>query len=577
MLGTVDYDIPTTNVLYVSTSGSDSNPGTVGSPKRTVAAASEALKGTSTSANPGTVVIRGGTYHEGAYQPGNGYYLRWQAYPGEIVWFDGSTVASSWTDNGNGTWTTAYTAPAIPGIGTDKIGDDPNALLPDMCFYDGTELYQVADGATPAAGQFSVNRGSNTLTIATSPSGHEVRYSDLVYLLTSGSRIDLLGLGIRRYRCAGNTLHVGMYYGGTSADTVIENVHVTQMGRNALYVGKDRTRITATTFYKIGQTAVLGGDLDDLVIEQCKIHQTDTGKWKTQPTSGAIKLTVARRSTLRFNHMRYSHNGNMIWYDVSCSQVLCYGNDIDGTSLDGTTYADSGICYEECDGGFWDGVQYQSLIAANTVVNCHKSIVICASGNVDVANNTIGASWAGSAQAILVLQDRDINHGGQEPAINVPWWCAGVAILNNRVLAQSNGWQLLAYDSQGEVPRPRAVAAHLGSASGQQIGGAMLSKVAGNWFAPATGSSSSGSVMATIGKADGGRTNANTPAALAAPNAAYGLSSSNIGTNYQSAAEPTSAADHATSEPITARIAVLFDAAAGMHYVGNPLPAPVPV
>lgn len=571
-LGAAPYPIPTGAMFVDPVAGLDANPGTIESPKQTLVAASQAIKASGTIETPATVVLRGGVYHEGAYQPGNGYVLRWQAYPGEVVWLDGSSVvAGPWTDNGNGTYTAAYAAPAVPDLGTDNIGDDPNALLPDMCFFDGSELLQVADGATPAAGQFSVNRTTNMLTIASNPAGHEVRVSDIVYLTTSGSRIDMLGIGIRRYRCATNTLHTGIYFGGTSAGTIIENVRFEQMGRNALYVGKNNTTVRQCTFLRIGQTAILGDNCSDLLIEQCHIRQTDTGKWKAQPTSGAIKITVARRPVIRRNYLTESHNGNMIWLDVSCTQVDVYGNHVDGTAVGSATYSDSGICYEECDGGYWDGVQYTSRIVGNTVINCHKAIVVAASGNVTVSNNTIGAKWAATAtaQAVLVLQDRDVNSGVQAPFAACPWWNVGVEVLNNVITAQANGWQLLAYDSQNEVPRTRAIAAGLGSASGQQIGGAMLSRVEGNLFAPASGSSASGSIMATVGRADGVRINLNTPAELGGVQATYGLTGQ-VGANTQGTVP-----DHDTAAPIPAAYAALVGLAPGTRHVGNPLPAPV--
>ena len=102
----------------------------------------------------------------------------------------------------------------------------------------------------------------------------------------------------------------------------------------------------------------------------------------------------------------------------------------------------------------------------------------------------------------------------------------------------------------------------------------MLELLAGNWFAPATGSSSAGSIMVSVGKADGGRVNMNTPAALVVTNAPYGLSDVNIGANYQSANEPTTPSDHATSLAIPASYASLLDLAVGAHFIGNPHPIP---
>jgi len=131
----------------------------------------------------------------------------------------------------------------------------------------------------------------------------------------------------------------------------------------------------------------------------------------------------------------------------------------------------------------------------------------------------------------------------------------------------------LSYDSQGEVPRPRAIAAGLGNASGQVIGGDTFTQCESNWFAPADGSSSGTSIMATIGRADGVRANYNTPSELQTTDATYGLSAANVGTNYQSAAEP-SGTDHDTALPMESAVAALLGLPAGTRWVGNPLPEP---
>ena len=579
-IGTTTYAIPTSGaVMYVDpVAGNDSNSGTLLAPKRTAKAASEAIKASGTPSHPATVVLRGGVYHEGSYQPGNGRTLRWQAYPGEAVWFDGSVVATSWTSNGDGTWWTPYTAPEIAPLGNDILMDDPNGHLPDMAFLDGAELLQIADGAKPSASQFSVDRTANRLTIGVNPAGREVRYSDIAWLLFSGSRIDMLGIGFRRYRCVGNTLHTGLYYGGTSENMVIENCHFYQMGRNALYIGKNGIRVTKCTFKKMNQTAILVGTSDGVIIERSYFSETIMGKWQPQPTSGAVKLTVARRSIVRHNYFEKSHKGNQLWHDVYCTQAVIYGNYINGLSADGTTYSDTGINYEEADGGLWDGVQYRSLIVGNTVVNCRKGIVVQSAGWVTVSNNTISTKWSSGPQSILLIQDRDASDQ-RVSGISLqtsPRWCVNNEILNNRVRPQQGGWQFLAWDDQQYTPRQTAIANGLGSPDkGTLAGGEMFSRLAGNWFSPANGNGGN-STMALIGRrTDTTRVSLNTPAALATPSEQHYLSAANVGQNYQSATDPTTAADHATGEPIRADIAALLGVPVGTRYVGNPLPAPV--
>ena len=71
---------PVSGVFYVATNGSDSNPGTLSQPWRTIAKAANMLQ-------PGqTVYIRGGTYNEQLSPPGSGSagnYITFAAYPGE--------------------------------------------------------------------------------------------------------------------------------------------------------------------------------------------------------------------------------------------------------------------------------------------------------------------------------------------------------------------------------------------------------------------------------------------------------------------------------------------------------------
>lgn len=578
-LGSTQYAIPNDGrpVYYIDPdNGNNANSGSISSPKQTISSVISSYKGTGTASKPLTLVLRGGSYQEGSIQPGNGYFITLQSYPGEAVWLDGSLAFSgSWTNNGNGTWTTAYDAPPIPDVGVEILQGDPYAHYPDMIFVEGAELKQIGDAATPSSGQFSVNRNANTVTIAVNPAGKEIRYSVHNFLLFSGSQVNLYGLGVRRYMAINDSTNGALYYGGSSMDTVLEHCIFTQIGRFVVLMTKTGCRITHCTFTDIGHSGIGGNSCDDLIIENSYFDRINRGLWQAQPQSAAIKLTRARGTITRYNIFRDMANGISLWYDVFCTEVQAYGNDIDGLSTTANTFSDTGINYEESDGGFYNNTQLTSYIVGNTVKNCRKAIVVCASGNVVVSNNTVHARWDASinAQGILALQDRDVHP--PEIASFCPRWTQAVQVLNNRIQPMTSGWQLLAFDSQAYIPRPNAIAAGYGTpGQGQQVGGLMLTRVEGNWFSPATGSTSSGTVMATIGKADGVRKDVNSPSALATPDATYGISN-NIGTNYQSATEPSSAADHQTAVAISSEVAVLLQQSTGTRYIGNPLPAPV--
>ncbi len=83
--------VPLGRSLYVSVSGNDSNPGTIGAPLRTISKAA-------TIATPGsTVYVRGGVYNERVVVKVSGTaaggYIQFQGFPGEKAIVDGSGLA----------------------------------------------------------------------------------------------------------------------------------------------------------------------------------------------------------------------------------------------------------------------------------------------------------------------------------------------------------------------------------------------------------------------------------------------------------------------------------------------------
>ncbi|HTN99262.1 MAG TPA: DUF1565 domain-containing protein, partial [Microthrixaceae bacterium] len=92
--------LPQGDVLYVATNGSDSNPGTVAAPFRTMAKALAAVR------SGGNVVVRGGTYHESFKTLRT---TKIQNYPGERVVFDGTTALSGFAPSGNSWVLTGWT------------------------------------------------------------------------------------------------------------------------------------------------------------------------------------------------------------------------------------------------------------------------------------------------------------------------------------------------------------------------------------------------------------------------------------------------------------------------------------
>ena len=89
-LGSTNYPIPA-GAKYVNPAAPAAGTGAIASPFKTLAAA--------VAATPagGTVVMRGGTYHERVSVYAG---ITIQAYPGEVVWMDGTVPVTGWVQDG---------------------------------------------------------------------------------------------------------------------------------------------------------------------------------------------------------------------------------------------------------------------------------------------------------------------------------------------------------------------------------------------------------------------------------------------------------------------------------------------
>ena len=143
-LGSTSYPIPS-GAVFVSTTGSDSSPGTLSAPVATVTKALALIP------SGGTVVLRGGTYHQGNISVSKAATI--QSYPGEVVWFDGTTKVSTWAAEGSvwrsDNWMAAFDhsptyTPGAPDSTTPGWSfvnaAYPMAAYPDMVWIDGVEL-----------------------------------------------------------------------------------------------------------------------------------------------------------------------------------------------------------------------------------------------------------------------------------------------------------------------------------------------------------------------------------------------------------------------------------------------------
>lgn len=554
-VGKTTYRVPTANVLYVSTTGSDANPGTsVYTPLATLAAAVSRVTTAGT-----TIIVRGGTYHEGNIEAGGKPAFAIQSYPGEAVWFDGTSVLTSTWTAGTGTWSAPYAltfdrnmGKGVAWGGSLWTGSAYRNVV-DQVWLDNTRLTPVADNSTPGPGQFSVNQSTHTLTIGSDPTGKVVRVADLNFLIAA-TTLTLRGIGIRRYATAMVEWRGAVVMVNTRS--FLENVVVEHASVDAISMGGPDVVIRKCTVQDTGHSGIMGDNAANGLVELNLIRRCNRLFYDPEPTTAGFKMTrVFAGLTIRDNHIEDVVNGSGIWLDTTVSRTKIHGNTIVGTSAFGAAgRMKSGISIECSDGGFYGGTQYFTYIVGNYVSGCRISgVILCDSGWIKVHNNRIS-----SAVAVYLWQEERQNLGAKVATEGTPeqspWHCTDIEVVNNIVIPEATyNTQLRCQVNSG--------------ATYKTTGGAMLSALRGNWFRP-----QGSGLFAYMFDVNATARNASTLSALAALPTSYGgpLDPPRMANNVQ---QDTAPAD-LIADPMPTDVADVYGVPPYQQKVG-PLKPPV--
>lgn len=420
-LGSANYSVPA-SALFVSPSGNDDAAGSKQAPWRTAAHAIAAAP------NNATIVLRGGTYHESVTVPGN-KTLTIEAFPGEIVWFDGSTSVTSWIQSG-GHWvasdwtsefdsTPSYTGKVPPGgYWTFVNPAHPMASHPDQVWLGDAQLSQVGSADQVTAGTFYVDYKADQIVIAQNPVGLAPRASDLAIAITVNSPNSVLrGFGVRRYATAiANMGSVRLGGTGDSADNLV----VSDSSSTGLSTSKANVHVSNLTLSDNGMLGMNAVYADGLVINSVLSENNNAESFNFAPVSGGIKIGRSRGVVVSDSTFQ-SNNGPGLWFDESCYNVAAVGNSF----LDN---AGNGMSFEISSTG----------IFANNVVSGNGAIgfKINNSNDARIWNN----SFAGNGNNINIAEDarrasntstagHDPRQPNPDPA--VPWIIYDDDVMNN--------------------------------------------------------------------------------------------------------------------------------------------------
>lgn len=435
-VGSATYPVPEGAVI-VAPSGSDSAAGTLAAPLRSVAAAlTKAQAG-------GTIVLRGGTYHESVLVP-PGKNVTIQPYPGEAVWFDGSRAVSGFTRDA-GQWSAPWSvvldsSPTYSRGAADNTDAGwrfvnpahPMAAHPDQVWIDGRPQRQVGNRSEVTSGTFFVDTRARRLVLGTDPAGKRVEAGVLpsAFSLRAPGTV-LRGFGIRRY-----VPSVPDFGAVTSffPRMTLENMTVRDSSTAGIGIFAADSAIRSTTVSGSGMIGIQGNEADRLVLDRLVVSNNNTEHFNHAPVAGGIKFTRVRDFSLR-NSLVEKNDGIGVWLDESVYDMKITGN----TVLDN---ADTGIMLE---------LSSKAVVANNIVLRSgYDALAVRNTNNVAIWNNTL----EGALRAIHVSQDwrrPDTNHPYAQTARDerhtddreMTWVMSDVTIRNNVLVGGAKGLMTL--------------------------------------------------------------------------------------------------------------------------------------
>ncbi len=421
-VGSAAYAYPAT-ALFVAPTGSDSNPGSITAPVRTVARA------VSMATTGQTIVLRAGSYNESLYLPA-GKALTIQGYPGEAAWFDGAVPVSGFTASGSswrlGNWTANFdhSPTDTPGAADGTTAGwtwinpaYPMAAYPDMVWVDGVEQKQVGSVAELVAGTFFVDTTAQALYLGTDPTGRRVEASTKQRAFQIyGSGTTLRGFGIRRY--ADSVPHMGVLT--TSAPNMtLENLVIQDSATAGVGIYGTGTRLDSVTISGSGQQGLQANKADGLVVNNVRILDSNDERFNPAPAAGGFKVCATRGLTLSNSEITGTY-GHAFWADVSDYDMRIINNVIRNNTQ-------TGIFLE---------ISSTAIVANNYLSGNGKfGIMINNTDKVKVYNNTV----VGSGRALNMIDDgrRPLNtnygHDSRRPLPDptVSWVLADIEVGNN--------------------------------------------------------------------------------------------------------------------------------------------------
>jgi nitrous oxidase accessory protein NosD len=410
--------------LVVSRHGSDSGSGSADSPLRSIATAIDRAP------SGGTVVVRGGSYHESVTIP-PGKQVTLTAAPGAHVWLDGSQRVRRWHETTNGFvhrgWhvsfdaspTYTWGAPDNTAPGWSFVNDQhPMAAHPDQVWVGGRPQQQVADRSQLRPGTFYVDERHDRLFLGSDPGSREVRASTIAKALSiRGAGSSVHGIGIRRF--APSVPHMGAVTVEARGVT-LSRMRVVENATTGLHVTAADAVLRRVRTDRNGMLGMSATYADGLRLVGVVSHRNNTEGFNYAPVAGGIK--IGRTQGVRVVRASVTGNaGTGLWFDESTRRIRVFDSTLSGNR-------GHGLALEISD----DARVADTVIAGND----GDGMKINDTSRVSLWNNTV----VDNGRPINIVQDdrdaSDPDTEGHDPRFPVP--APGMTWINGPVQVHDN-------------------------------------------------------------------------------------------------------------------------------------------
>ncbi len=423
-IGSTKYNVPN-DAIFVSPNGNDLAQGTKIKPLKTV------TKALNVASKGATIVLRKGIYHEHIKIQKEGITI--QSYPGEEVYFDGSTelsqngwkkegdlwVYSNWTVEFDSSPTFTQGKPDRTDQGWQNVNPSyPMAAHPDQLFINDVSKVQVGSKDEVSRGKFFVDYDADKIYIGEDPFNKKINASDInMCMEVQAPKVTICGLGVRRY--APSVFNKGaIRVDGIATNFYIENVEIKDNATAGIDIGSKGSKIQNITSINNGMLGVGVVYADGIKIDKAYIANNNTENFNQGPIACGMKITRTQNITIS-NSIFTNNNSSGLWLDEDCYNATLVCNEITNNKRHGLIYELSSI----------------ATIANNRINhNAVSGLFLMNSDHVQIWNNSITDSDLPlqiKQDERTPLKDRTWAFRLPEDYPNITWYVSDIYVANN--------------------------------------------------------------------------------------------------------------------------------------------------